>query len=115
MALALSPVSVAVAGPLRAGVHVVTRNDMHPDVRRRAASVDPLPPRYGHRSLAAAVVEQAHVRTAEVPVRQTVDHIVEAGFGQTDPGRVVEDPVRDTFGGPVRQDHAERQPKQDED
>lgn len=117
MALALAPVAVAVSSALgaRVRVHVVAGDDVYPDVGRRSVAVGSLPPRNGYRRLAAAVVEQADVRAAEVPIGQTVDHIVEAGLGQPDPGRVVKQPVRDAFGRSVRQDDTERQPEQHED
>ena len=118
MTVPLAPVAVAVAGALRAGVrvHVVAGYDVDAHVRRRpVATVRPLAPRDGHRRLAAAVVEQADVGAAEVPIGETVDDVVKAGLGQPDPDGRVEHAVRDEAGRAVREDDAERQPKDDED
>lgn len=75
-----------------------------------------MPPRRGHKGrLAATVIEQVHVRVPEVPVRQAVDDIVEAGLAHPDPRTVVERPVRDFLGGGHATDDCEWGPEQDED
>lgn len=100
---------------------------MHPHVRRGpgrdtghsstcVSALVPVSPRGGHKGgLAAAVIEQVHVRVPEVSVRQTVDDVVEAGLAHSHPRTVVERSVRDFPGGGQAADDCEWGPEQDED
>lgn len=105
-----------IARPLRARIriHVVTRNDVHPHIGRRPAHVRSLAPLHRHRRLAATVVEQVHIRIAEMPIRQAVNHIVKARLGQPNPGGRVEHSIRHRRRRMIRQHNAERQPERNE-
>lgn len=117
MLITLVPVTVTVARSLRARVrvHVVTGNDVHPNVGRWSTHVGTLSPRHGHRRFAATVVEQIDVSIAEVFVGNAVDDVVEAGLAESDPGGGVEHTVGHIGPCVIRQHDAERQPECDED
>lgn len=106
---------VRIARPLWTGVHVVAGYDVHTHVGRRPTDVVALPSRHRHCRLAAAVMEQVHVRVPEMPIRDAVDDIVEARFAQANPGGCVEDAIGHRCGCTIGEHNAERQPERDED
>lgn len=70
-----------------------------------------------HRRLTAAVVEEVEICVPEVAIRDAVDDVVEAGFGQSQPGGVVKHFIGDVLRcGRVGdgEDDAERQPENHE-
>lgn len=66
------------------------------------------PPRKTHRCFAAAIMEKLDVRASKVPVRHAVDQIVETGFGEGEPGQVVQDTWAYRFERVEAHDYAER-------
>lgn len=59
-------------------------------------------------------MEKLDVRASEVPVRHAVDQIVETGFGEGEPGQIVQDTWAYRFERVEAHDYAERQPEHDE-
>lgn len=58
-------------------------------------------------------MEKLDVRASEVPVRHAIDQIVETGFGEGEPGQVVQDTWAYRFERVEAHDYAERQPEHD--
>lgn len=53
-------------------------------------------------------MEKLDVRASEVPVRHAVDQIVETGFGEGEPGQIVQDTWAYRFERVEAHDYAER-------
>lgn len=94
-------------------VHV---HDVHPDVGRPQSLIVAMAPRVGrhHRRLAAAVVEQLHVRLPKVPMGHAVHNVIETGLGDADPGAVVEQVIGNGPGRAQAEHYCEWQPEQNE-
>ncbi|KAK1118966.1 hypothetical protein K0M31_013736 [Melipona bicolor] len=89
-------------------------DNVHPEAHVASVSAGvaaPGPPRETHRGLAAAVVEKLDVRAAKMPVGHAVEHIVEAGFREGEPGEIVEDAGAYRSEGVQADGDAERQPE----
>lgn len=113
----------------RIRVHVIARDYVHPHITRWPSgacqssttssapipAVCPVASGCGHkRGFATAVIEKVHVSVTEVPVREAVDDVVEAGLAHSHPRTIVERLICDWSCSGQAGDDRERHPEEDE-